>query len=83
MIMCPSTPVQIINEIANEKGVEPGNIELQLQHYIPTDAIRHLVNHENNAWKLQFETPDYVVEITSDDVILTNVSKKDGTTGNN
>ncbi|MGQ3330710.1 HalOD1 output domain-containing protein [Halorubrum sp. FL23] len=63
-------PEQIIDEIATEKNVEPEHLELQLQRYVSTDAIQALANHENRAWRLQFKTPNHVVEIAGDGTVL-------------
>ena len=61
---------QIIGKIAAEENVEPENIEFQLQRYIPTDTIQDLANHKNDAWRLQFETPNHVVEIAGNGTVL-------------
>ena len=46
------------------------NLDISLQRHVSTDAIQDLVNHESNAWRLQFETPNHVVEITGNDKII-------------
>lgn len=61
---------KITNKIASEENVEPENLELQLQKYVSTDAIRGLANQENDEWSLQFETMNHVVEIAGDDTVL-------------
>ena len=61
---------QIIGGIADIEGVDPMDLDMSLQRYISTDAIEDLVNHESNSWRLQFETPNHVVEVTGADKIL-------------
>ncbi|WP_435098261.1 HalOD1 output domain-containing protein [Halorubrum sp. N11] len=61
---------QITNKIAYEENIKPENLELQLQNYVSTDAIRGLANQENDEWNLQFETMNHVVEIAGDDTVL-------------
>ena len=61
---------QIIGAIAGEEGVDPMKLDISLQRHVATDAIQDLVNHESNAWRLQFETPNHVVEVTGNDKII-------------
>lgn len=61
---------QIIGAIAGVEGVDPVNLDISLQHCVSTDAIQGLVNHESNAWRLQFETSNHVVEVTGNDKII-------------
>ncbi|MUW13731.1 hypothetical protein GJ633_02960 [Halorubrum sp. CBA1125] len=61
---------QISEGIADVEGIDPVDLDISLQRYISTDAIQDLVNHESNAWRLQFETPNHVVEVTGADKIL-------------
>lgn len=61
---------QIIRSIADAEEVDPENLDISLQDYVETDAIRDLVNHESNAWRLQFETSDHIIEVTGNVEIL-------------
>jgi hypothetical protein len=61
---------QIIGGIADVKGVDPVDLDIAIQRYVSTDAIQDLVKHRSNSWRLQFETPDHVVEVTGNDKIL-------------
>ena len=70
IIMKQTLPEQIIGKIAAEENVEPENLEFQLQRYVSTDAIQDLANHRNDAWRLQFETPNHVVEIAGNGTVL-------------
>ena len=54
--MNPSILVQVVNAIANEKNVEPDDLELRLQRHVPIDAIQYLADHQNDEWKLEFKT---------------------------
>lgn len=75
--MAPSTPVRVVNKIADEKDVKPEDLELQIQKYVPTDAIRYLERHKNAEWRLQFETPDHIVEVAGGDTVTVNVQQDD------
>ncbi|MUW13529.1 hypothetical protein GJ633_01850 [Halorubrum sp. CBA1125] len=68
--MNPTLPEQIAMGIAEAEGVEPDELGIHLQNHVSTDAIRDLVDHESNSWRLQFETPNHIVEVTGNDAIL-------------
>lgn len=61
---------QIIETIAEIEGTEPENLDMTLQRHISTDAIRALVNHDSDSWRLRFETQNHVVEVTGNNTIL-------------
>ena len=58
-MMKPSVPVQVATAIAHEERVEPDELDIQLQQYIPMDALQYLADHPNEEWTLEFETPKY------------------------
>ncbi|EMA72605.1 HalOD1 output domain-containing protein [Halorubrum distributum] len=60
----------IIENIAEVEGVESINLDSQIYHHISTDAITRLENHESKSWRLQFEIPNHVVEVTGNGEIL-------------
>lgn len=61
---------QTIRSIADAKGIEPVDLDVALQNWVDTDALRQLVDHPNDAWKLQFELPNHTVTITGEGIIL-------------
>jgi hypothetical protein len=61
---------QIIEAIADEKGVDPLTLEISLQNWIDVEAIQQLVNHGSETWVLEFELPDHTVTITGENIIL-------------
>ena len=61
---------QAIDSIADAEGVEPRNLDISLEDYVSTDAVRSLVLHESDSWRIQFETPNHVVEISGNNTIL-------------
>ena len=61
---------QIIEAIAEIEDTKPEDIDMILQHYVSTDAIRDLVAHDGNAWQLQFETENHVVQVMGNNTIL-------------
>jgi hypothetical protein len=68
---------QISEAIADVEGVDPVNLDVSIQRCISTDAIQDLVNHESNSWRLQFETPNHVVNVTGNDKILVDGTRID------
>ena len=63
-------PEQIARAIAEAESEEPDELDVCLEDYVSTDAVRDLVAHDSDAWRLQFETPDHIVEVTGNDRIL-------------
>lgn len=61
---------QVIESIADVEGVEPIHLDISLQTYVAMDAIQELANHESDTWRLQFETPNHLVEVTGHDEIF-------------
>jgi len=61
---------QIVGSIADVEEVDLMDLDVSIQNCVSTDSIRNLVNHGSNAWRLQFETPNHVVEVTGNDKIL-------------
>lgn len=68
--MVASIVDQIIGCIADVEGVEPIQLDQSLEDCVSTDAIRGLEDHGSDAWRLQFETPNHVVEVTGNGEIL-------------
>lgn len=60
---------QVVEGIAVAEGVNPENLGISIEHYVSTDAIRTLVNHESTSWRLQFETPQHTVEIAGNGTV--------------
>ncbi|SMO53733.1 HalOD1 output domain-containing protein [Halorubrum cibi] len=63
-------PERIAASIAEVEGVEPDALGVSIQDHVSTDAIRDLKDHDSDSWRLQFETPNHLVEVTGSDVIL-------------
>lgn len=68
--MARSVIEQIIGGIADVEEVEPIDLDRSVEDSVSTSAIEDLVEHKSNAWRLQFETPHHVVEVTGNDAIL-------------
>jgi hypothetical protein len=68
--MNPTILEEIIGAIADAEGTEPENLDITLQNHVSTDAIQNLVHHRSDSWRLQFETPNHVVEVTGNESIL-------------
>jgi hypothetical protein len=67
---------QIVRAIAEAEDVDPTELEEPLERFVPTDAIRDLVAHSNNSWRLQFETRVHVVEVRGNNTILVDGEQK-------
>jgi hypothetical protein len=61
---------KIVTAIAEEESTTPEKLDIALQKYVSTDAIRSLMKHNSNAWRLQFETRKHVVELTGNGALL-------------
>ena len=60
---------QVVAAIAEAEGIAPEDLDVSLQHYVSTDAIQDLAAHDNDAWRLEFETNRHVVELTRENAI--------------
>ena len=67
---------QIIEAIAEVEDTEPDDLDIVLHHYVSTDAIRELVAHDSDAWRLQFETQNHVVQVMGNNTILVDGNKQ-------
>lgn len=63
-------PEQIVGAIAEAESVEPNELDVSLEAHVSTDAIRDLESHDSDSWRLRFETPNHVVEVTGTDRVL-------------
>lgn len=61
---------EIVETIAEVEDTEPADLDMSLQNHVSTDAIRQLVDHESESWRLQFETPNHIVEVRGDETIV-------------
>ena len=61
---------QIAEAIADVESVEPQELDVSIEDHVSTDAIRDLESHDSDSWRLQFETPGHVVEVTGTERIL-------------
>ncbi|MFC5278778.1 HalOD1 output domain-containing protein [Halorubrum rubrum] len=60
----------LIGAIADAKDTEPDELEVALENYVSTAAIRQLDAHERDSWTLQFDLPNHSVRIVGDGAIL-------------
>ena len=67
---------QITQSIAEAEDTDPEDLDRSLERFVSTDAIRDLLAHESNSWRLQFETPDHVVEVMGDNTILVDGARR-------
>lgn len=67
----------ILNAIADAKGIEPTKMEYVLADYIDLDAIEQLAAHDSASWTLSFDIPDHTVTVTSDGLIFVDGARKE------
>lgn len=67
----------LVKGVAKAEGVEPTNLDYNLQEYIPLDAIEQLANQGKASWTLSFELPKHHVTVTSNGLICVNRKKKE------
>lgn len=60
---------RIIEGIADAKGVKPENLDIMLDDHVSADAIVALDSHPSDSWRLQFETPKHVVEVSGNETV--------------
>lgn len=60
----------IIEAVADSRGVEPHDLEITLGNYVDLDALNQLTERSNTTWTLRFELPEESVTVTSDGAIL-------------
>jgi hypothetical protein len=61
---------QLVGAIADVEESDPESLDISVHDYVSTDAIQGLVAHESDAWRLQFETQNHVVEVTGNNIVL-------------
>lgn len=61
---------QLVGAIADVEETEPDRLDICLQDHVSIDAIQDLVTHGSNAWRLQFETQNHIIEITGNHIII-------------
>lgn len=60
---------QIVGAVADAEGTPPSELDVSLQNWVDTDAIKLLMTHDNDDWLLEFELPDHTVTMIGDEVI--------------
>lgn len=60
---------QIVQAVADKRGVDPVELDFVLQDYVDADALRLLSEHESSRWSLTFSLPDHEVTVTSQNEI--------------
>lgn len=60
---------KIVRAIADAEETSPEDLDIILHNWVDTDAVRQLVNHDNNSWELQVEVPNHTVTVTGDGIV--------------
>lgn len=61
---------EIIEAVSEVEKTNSESLDMCLHRNVSTEAIQELVAHESNAWRLQFETENHIVELTGNNKIL-------------
>lgn len=61
---------EIIEVIADDKGVEPAELDVVLANHVNTEVLQQLDNDETGTWIFSFELPERTVTVMSDGTIL-------------
>lgn len=76
--MTNTTDVRIVEEIAEQKNVDPMELDYRLYDCIDPDALLLLADHGTDSWTLSFECPDGTVTVTADGDIQLDFSGQGG-----
>ena len=60
----------IVKAIADAEDTTTMSLDIVLQQWVDTDAIRHLAAHDRSSWELEFETRDHTVRVTGDEAVF-------------
>lgn len=74
--MPQSLTIEIVEAIAEEKGIDPEELDAPLEKYIDTEAIELLAAHETASWTLSFELPNHEVTVTSDRLVVVDEARE-------
>lgn len=69
-----ATAVRIVEAIAQERDIEPTELDYRLYDYIETDGLGLLTNRDTDSWTLSFECPDGTVTVTGEGEIHLDLS---------
>lgn len=61
---------ELLAAIADVEKTDSVCLNMSLHDYVSTDAIQSLETHKSNAWRLQFETENHVIEVTGNNIIV-------------
>jgi len=78
--MNDTTAIRIVEAIAEQKDIEPTELDYRLNDYIETDAIQSLANSDTDAWTLSFECPDGTVTVTGQEGVHLDFGDQPGST---
>lgn len=62
----PELVPDVIDAIAEIEQTHPSDLDITLYDHIDPDALTLLATSEHTDWRLQFELPDYTVEVHGD-----------------
>ncbi len=58
--------VDVVEAVAETKGIDTQELEYPLERYIDTEALRMLAAHQSSSWTLSFDLPEHEVTVTGD-----------------
>ena len=62
--------VDVVEAIADREGIDPTEVDFQLDEHVNSDALdalaRHASAHDDASWSLEFDVADVSVTVRSD-----------------
>ena len=68
--MTSDIATEVVESIADARGVEPVDMDLVVGDYVDLDALSQLANRDDTAWTVTFELPAHEVTVTDDGTVL-------------
>lgn len=58
--------VRVVESLADAKGIDPDDLELELARYVDLGALDDLYRHDGDSWCITFETCEHRVTVAGD-----------------
>jgi hypothetical protein len=76
-IVPQSLAIEIVEAIADAKGIDSTELDVSLQEYIDIEAIELLAAHETASWTLSYQLPNHNVTVTSEGTVIVDGTRKE------
>ncbi len=68
--MSDSIVTDIVEAVADSKGVESNELEVVLTEHVDLEAVERFAENSDTAWRLRFTLPQHRVTVTNGGEIL-------------